>query len=288
MRIAVAFLPLLALPMCAVLVTPDAWPRWVFMWLLAATIYVACKWLTWWTASVARVPLWRHLAYLTLWPGLDAAAFLQGQSTRKPLPREWVFALAKCTLGAALVWGVTPLLRDTPDLVRGWVGMFGIVFILHFGLFHLLSLGWQSIGINAKPLMNWPALATSVSEFWSQRWNIAFRDLTHRYLFRPLTARFGARIALIAVFVFSGIVHDFVISLPAGGGWGGPTLYFLVQAAAVFFERSSLGERFVLGQGVRGWGFAMVVLLAPVMLLFHPPFAREVVLPFLDWLTLGS
>ena len=91
-----------------------------------------------------------------------------------------------------LIVGVYPRVPVDHDLLRGWVGMVGIVFVLHFGIFHLLSLAWQTLGVSAKPIMDWPIKATSVSEFWGQRWNLAFRDLTHRFLFRPLTARFGA------------------------------------------------------------------------------------------------
>jgi hypothetical protein len=288
MRQVIAYLPLVLLPGGTALLTPGTWPRWVLMWLIAGTLYLSFKWLTWWPAPRSGVPAWRHLGYLFAWPGLDAIAFLQGLARPVPAAREWIFAFAKFVLGGALIWGVSPWLYDAPDYWRGWVGMTGIVFLLHFGLFHLLSLGWRALGVDAKPLMDWPALATSVSEFWSQRWNLAFRDLTHRHLFRPVAARYGARIALVSVFLFSGMLHDVVISLPSGAGWGGPTIYFLVQAAATFVERSSVGQGLGLGKGPRGWLFTMGVLLGPVVLIFHPPFVREVVLPFLDWMNVRS
>jgi alginate O-acetyltransferase complex protein AlgI len=132
--------------------------------------------------------------------------------------------------------------------------------------------------------MDWPVLACSVSDFWGKRWNTAFRDLTHRFLFRPLTARFGAKAGLAVGFLFSGFVHDLVVSAPAQGGYGGPTLFFLLQGAAILFERSATGQRLGLGKGVRGWAFTVVVLLAPLFLLFHPPFVREVIVPFIDWI----
>jgi alginate O-acetyltransferase complex protein AlgI len=257
------------------------WPPWAVMWALAAVVFALCKWVTWRLAP--RAPAWRHVAYLVLWPGLDARAFLDP----RPLPRdqrpgagEWAFAVAKVAFGAVLVWGVSPLV--SPDYARAWAGMTGVVFVLHFGAFHLLSCAWRAAGVDAKPLMSWPVLSRSVSEFWGRRWNLAFRDLTHRFLFRPVAARWNARVGLAAVFLFSGVVHDLVISLPAGAGYGLPTLYFVIQGAALFAERSKPAKRLGLGEGWRGRAFAAVVVTGPVCLLFHPWFARVVVLPFLD------
>jgi alginate O-acetyltransferase complex protein AlgI len=82
-------------------------------------------------------------------------------------------------------------------------------------------------------------------------------------------------------FLASGIVHDLVISLPARGGWGGPTIYFVVQGLGLLVERSRIGRSLGLARGWRGWLYAMLVLVAPAYWLFHPPFIRTVVLPFL-------
>jgi alginate O-acetyltransferase complex protein AlgI len=201
--------------------------------------------------------------------------------------REFLFAAVKLMIGIALLVGSSYISPDN-ELLRGWVGMIGIVFILHFGVFHLLSAMWRAAGVTARPLMAWPMLADSVSEFWGKRWNTAFRDLTHRYLFRPLTTRFGAGTALLVGFIFSGLVHDLVISVPAHGGYGGPTVFFLIQAAALFAERSAVGRRIGLGHGLRGWAFTMAVLLAPLPLLFHPPFVNNVAVPFLQAIAVAN
>ena len=261
------------------------WPPWVVMWALSAAVFAACKWLTWRYTPVSRAPAWRHVAYLVAWPGLDAKAFLDPRPLpreRRPTPGEWAFAGAKLAFGAALLWGVVPLVPADGPLLRGWVGMAGLIFLLHFGSFHLLSCAWRAAGVDAKPLMNWPVLAEGVSAFWGKRWNTAFRDLTHRLLFRPLAGRLGARAGVAAGFLFSGIVHDLVISLPAGGGYGWPTLYFTLQGLGLLVERSKFGKRLGLGNGWRGRMFTAVVVVGPAFGLFHPPFVREVVLPFLD------
>ena len=264
------WLPLVVGPTGVMLSDPTAGPRWAAMWLLAVAVFVGCKWLTWRrtpTGSAAR-----QLGYLVAWPGLDAVAFLGPRRAPPPSAGEWAFAAGKLGLGVALVFAAGWVPADRPYLV-GWVSMAGIVFVLHFGLFHLLSCGWRRAGVVAKPLMHGPAAATSLSDFWGRRWNTAFRDLTHRFLFRPLTPRVGGRGAVLVGFLVSGLVHDAVISWPAGGGYGGPTLFFLVQAAGLLVERAV--------PGLRGRLFTAVVVLAPAPLLFHRPFVVGVVVPFL-------
>jgi alginate O-acetyltransferase complex protein AlgI len=153
--------------------------------------------------------------------------------------------------------------------------------MLHFGSFQLLSCFWRAMGIDARPLMIRPTTSTSLTEFWSNRWNTAFRDFTHQFIFRPLTHRFGLTAALIIGFFFSGVVHDVVISLPARGGYGGPTAFFVMQGIAILFEKSLFGRRLGLGSGWRGWLFTAAALLVPAPLLFHRPFVIEVVIPFM-------
>lgn len=277
--------PLLVLPVAVVLVTPPDWPKWLFMWILGGAVFAGCKWLTWRRTPVPNAPVWRHAGYLVAWPGLDAKAFLRAQplpAADRPGAAEWLAAWAKLALGAVIIWGAVRWLPEGQILLRGWVGMVGISMALHFGVFHILSCGWRSTGIDARPLMNAPVIAQGVSEFWGRRWNTAFRDLTHRFLFRPLTARLGPRGALIVGFIFSGLIHELVISVPAAAGFGGPTLFFVLQIPALLFERSRLGKRIGLGLGWRGWLFTAVVVVLPAGLLFHRPFVVEVVLPFLE------
>jgi hypothetical protein len=87
---------------------------------------------------------------------------------------------------------------------------------------------------------------------------------------------------LAAGFLFSGIVHDVVISLPAGGGYGLPTLFFAMQGAAMLLERSSFGKSLGLGAGWRGRAFTALAILGPAPLLFHPWFLGRIVVPFME------
>ncbi len=273
-----------ALPVLVIFCTPANWPRWLFMWLLAASIYLACKVLTWSLAATYGAPSWWQWAYLLAWPGMNADRFLDGDRSDQiepPSSREWANAAFNLAVGCVLFWSARFWLPQSSPILLGWAGMVGTVLMLHFGLFHFLSCCWRCIGIDAPPLMNRPLRSTSVAEFWGRRWNMAFRDLTYQFLFRPLRSRLGATAALVVGFIISGIAHDLVISVPAGGGYGGPTAFFIIQAAAILAERSPLARSFGLGQDWRGWLFTALALLLPVRLLFHDPFVTKIAVPFM-------
>lgn len=283
------WLPLIVGPILALLLVPADWPRWALMWTLAIATFVGCKWLTWLRTTLTNVPVWRQVAYFTLWPGLDAESFLAEGPPSGPQnnrPREWVAATGSLSLGLALLFGVARRIPPEHAYFVGWTGMIGIVLILHFGVFHLLSCWWRSAGVRARPLMNRPLASTSLSEFWGRRWNTAFRDLTHRFLFRPLTSCFGPRFGVLVGFIFSGAIHDLVISIPARGGYGGPTLFFAIQGGALMIERSTFGRRIGLASGLTGRLFVLLVLIVPLGLLFHRPFVVGVIVPFMQ--TLGA
>jgi hypothetical protein len=261
------------------------WPRWAVMWLIAVAIFFACKVLTWRVASTEAVSKWRMWAYLLAWPGMNANCFfapVNAPTLKPPTHNEWLAATINLIAGAAIFWSAKNWIALSQPILLGWFGMIGTIMMLHFGSFHLLSCAWRSIGIDAPPLMNQPTRSTSVSEFWGRRWNTAFRDLIHQFLFRPLARRTSPVVALCLGFFISGVIHDVVISVPAEGGYGGPTAFFCIQAAAILFERSPLGASMGLGRGWRGWLFTAVALLLPVRLLFHDSFVTRIAVPFMQ------
>ncbi len=280
------WLPLLILPASACLLHARFAP-WEFMWILSFAIFLGCKCETWFRARDQRAAagIGRNLAYLFLWPGMDAARFLAGDC---PVPqsraREWTIAAANTLLGFALIAFVAHRPAESNGLFEGWLGMLGIILALHFGLFHLIALLWQEAGVDARPIMRAPLLSTSLSEFWGKRWNLGFHQLVYSSVFDPVRRKAGKPAAILAAFLASGLIHDLVISFPAGGGYGLPTTYFLIQGIDILMERSSLGRRLGIGQGLRGRLFALLFTAAPVFWLFHPVFVHRVILPFLAFL----
>ena len=280
------WLPVLVLPAVAVATTWRCEP-WILMWAVAVALFAACKWLTWWEAFIqgqagsGR----RWLAYLTLWVGMDAKAFLDERRLPARVPAsQWFSAAAVTLFGAVAVWGLARTVPATQPLWRGWIGMTGGILLLHFGLFRLLAFAWQTRGVDAKPIMANPILARSLGELWGRRWNRGFNDLVRRHSFYPLVPRLGVPGAMLATFLVSGVIHDLVISVPARAGFGFPTAYFLLQGLGVIFEKSPLGRKLGLRHGLRGRLFTFVVALSPAGILFFPRFVETVAVPFLKFI----
>jgi hypothetical protein len=276
-------LPIVALPPLVLALSP--WmPRWLFMWAMAVAIYAGCKWLTYEQARARGVtsgPL-RTAGYLLAWPGMDAFAFLRPADRVAGRRRsEWLFAALNIVSGATLIWVVARRVFPAHPMLTGWIGMVGIIQVLHFGTFHLLSLGWRSAGVNAQPVMRSPLFSSSLADFWGRRWNTAFHDPATKFTFRPLRPLVGVGGATLLVFLVSGLIHELVISVPARGGYGLPTGYFLMQGAAVAGERTPLARRLGLGHGWRGWLFTAIVVAGPAFWLFPPAFVQRIVLPML-------
>lgn len=280
----VGWFPLVVLPPGALVMGRQLAP-WALMWGLSIAIYTALKWMTWWRGRriVGQVPLRRSLAYLFLWPGMDAPAFLdiRRRPTRRT-PCELLSALASVLLGLVLLFGVVRIVPSGMPLLAGWVGLFGLIFVLHFGSFRLLSIWWRWHGVAAAPLMQAPIASESVGELWGGRWNTAFHVLARDFVVRPLRVRIGTSASMLAAFIVSGLVHDLVISVPAGAGYGLPTAYFCLQGLALLFERAPAGRHLGLGRGLRGRLFAIAVTALPAFWLFHPAFVLNVVVPFLQ------
>jgi hypothetical protein len=268
----------------AALALGPALQPWLFMWLLAFSLFFGCKWLAWRTATAGRRPRpVQTIAFMLLWVGMDAQAFYQHRQPRCVDARQWMTPLTTIALGAALCWTVAPAVASTSTMLAGWTAMVGLILMFHFGSFHLLALLWRRAGIAVQPIMQEPMRSATLAEFWSQRWNRAFNRLMHDHVLLPLRRQVGLPTAVMAGFLASGLIHDLVISVPAGAGHGLPTAYFLLQGAAVLMERSAVGRRLGLRHGSwRSRLFAAVVLIAPVPCLFHPPFLQRVMIPMLE------
>jgi hypothetical protein len=239
-------------------------PGWVTMWILAFAVMAAGK------LALLRLHGNVHAAWLWGWPGMDPERFHRRPS-HEPCAREANGAWVRMALGASLLWGVVPRLDG---LLAAWIGLVALGLLLHFGFVHLLSIVWRLHGFDAQPLFDRTLSSRSIGEFWGRRWNRAFADLAGRTVYRPLAPRVGPRAALFSVFVVSGLVHELLLSVPAGAGYGLCTLYFVIQAIGVLVERRR-----------RSRALTALFVVVPLPLLFHLAFMQNVLLPFLEVLS---
>lgn len=252
-------------------------PPWMVMWLWAGGLFFSGK-IAMLILHHPRIQTlrWRLLAFIILWPGMDLKPWLAKPAEQPEAPpTPMAAALMKLLLGALLLWGVAP--HIAMPLAHGWAGMIGLIFLLHFGSFHLLAIFWQRMGIPVVPIMQNPIAATTLTDFWGRRWNRAFRDLVYPLLFHPLARRVRPHAALWITYLISGLAHELVISLPARGGYGLPTLYFLLQPFGIALEK-----KFPAKHPVTGWLRTHFFTAVPAIILFHPPFVERVMIPFFN------
>jgi hypothetical protein len=194
-----------------------------------------------WAACGVSLPPLRLLAFTTLWPGM----------------RPHVFAHTRSLALATVV--LLPALSLT----------------LHFGVFGVLAGLWRCAGASTARLFRNPLRSRSLAEFWSERWNLAFSEMTAVAVYRPVAAGLGRNAGLLAAFVASGLAHEAAISLPVRAGYGLPLLYFVLHGVLVLVEQR--------WDPPLAWArlWTLGTLALPLPLLFHPPFLRGIVWPFL-------
>lgn len=245
---------------------------WQFMWIMAAALWLGFKLMM---LGRTRNPV-RPLLFL-FWPGMDPGPFQLPPVNRRPHFAPFLQPVASVLLGACLVLVVIPL---TPfPLLQGWLGFAAMLCLLHFGLFDWMARGWNQAGIPVQPLMDQPWRARTPGEFWGRRWNRGFSDWARPVLFRRLTRKLGSGPGVMAGFLTSGLLHELVISLPAGAGYGLPTLYFAIQGSAVLLERLPRAQTVC-----RNPAATLAWVLLPSALLLHPPFLGNVMVPMLQTL----
>ncbi|MCB9888264.1 MAG: hypothetical protein H6836_01720 [Planctomycetes bacterium] len=228
----------------------------------------------------------RWLAFAAIWFGMQPREFSPVPSGRVRVRSPSTVRLVLC----GLVWsgaGVAVLVTTA----RCWhseehLQLAGLLFVLgfsmcvHFGLIHLLAALLRSCGFATEPQFHAPWRASSLQDFWGRRWNAAFAAMTVLAIYRPLASRIGRGAAIMAGFLASGLLHEVACSLPVRAGFGGPGAHFALHGVGVWIERwFERRGRLLRGVPARVWVWTWVLL--PLPLLFHQPFLRGVVLPWL-------
>jgi hypothetical protein len=225
---------------------------------------------------------WRRLLAFFLWIGLQPRPFLRGGDPTGTEPRPtWLGFFLNVLTGAIILWGVSWLLPPgTPLLVRAWIGLIGVALLRLFGGFDLWALLFRLMGFPVEKVFVNPLAATSLRDFWGRRWNRIMSTMLRDLLFTPLARRVGVVVAAVLVFLYSGVVHEFV-SVLAQSGYGRPTLYFLIQGAGFLIEGTRIGRRVLRRWPLVGRCWTALVVIGPVALVVPPVFLYDVIVPIL-------
>ena len=248
--------------------------------LIAATfvtmkiVVVAC------TKTRLTFPQW--LAYLG-WFGMRPSLFtrntalwsggLQPAETRRAKARRSTFAIigGLALLIAARFIATTSLDLTIKRIVVTALALPALSLILHFGIIGVVTAFYRRQGWPVNEPFRNPLASRSLGEFWSKRWNVGFSEMISAVVHRPLRRHVGEPAALLASFLASGALHEIAISVPVGAGFGLPTLYFLLHGVLVGCERK--------WPRIASRAWTLFWLIAPLPILFHPPFLRGIVWP---------
>jgi hypothetical protein len=240
-------------------------------------------------AGQQRLSPLRWFAFAILWFGMRPVLFAKAGKVCLPGAGSLIVrGLKRLALGMAcliVVPAVWPERRfrqaDAGTLATATaLALVGFSLILHFGVFNVVAGLWRLAGVDCRT----PLLARSLTEFWGLRWNLAFSEMAAVAVARPLKPCLGTGAAVMAAFLFSGVLHEWAISVPVGAGYGGPFAYFALHGALVLLERGLGGAHWPIERlpwfgtvWTLGW------LALPLPILFHIPFLRGVVWPLLGF-----
>jgi hypothetical protein len=206
-----------AMKLISVAVSPKVAPT---AWFLASPLLASASWTD--ARRPARAALGALLLHLATAAMLLLLALIAAWwGVRACAPSLWLAGY--CTMPAA--WLIGEVLGTTLQILYA------------FG-------GWL-----VPPHHRSPWRARSIGEFWSGRWNRWVADWLAQVVYRPL--RRWRILAVLMTFLVSGLLHEIFMSVPlwittGHSIFGLPTLYFLIQAAAVMADRALAGGHAVI------------------------------------------
>lgn len=224
--------------------------------------------------------------YMTIWPGMDPEPFRCRNFARRRIALcRGIRGVIGMSLGLAFIAALGRWGHVLTDAQLGSCGIASLLTTVHLGFAQVLAALLQWGGWPVGILFDRPFASRSLADFWNRRWNRAFVEMDRILFLRPLHKLLGPTGALVGVFVISGLLHEFAISFPAGGGYGSPFAYFVLHGVLVCIERRFVTMNrwpvFVARLWTAFW------LLAPVPLLFHEPFRQTLIVPLFRSIQMG-
>src|SRR5689334_21848315 len=170
-------------------------------------------------------------AFLFAWPGIIPDHLRTRGPREFSDPVRFLAAWARMAAGGVSILLLAVFASRIPEGLLGLAGIAALLLTIHLGIGDLLPWFLRWAGFQAPLLFDRPWAAASLGEFWSRRWNLAFVEMNQQLFLKPVYRRFGKSAARFVLFALSGLLHELGLSFPAGGGWGLPLAYFMLQGA---------------------------------------------------------
>ncbi len=128
-----------------------------------------------------------------------------------------------------------------PTMLDGWVlRSVWLLWASYFAISGLVdlvaALVMSATGHGASEMFRTPPAATSPRDFWGRRWNLVFRNSAHRLIFRPLGGAKRPTRAVLVVFAWSALVHEYLVVAALEATHGHMSLFFALQCVAVLVQ----------------------------------------------------
>ena len=192
------------------------------------------------TSNAPRVMRWIVLAPSSLKRAVHRSSVLGG---------VWKgLLLIFATLVLILLHRRCAVVLNLPGILLSYLAV-PVLYVATEALLALVDLLFLLSGRRLPALHDRPWLSASIAEFWGRRWNLWFSDWFREVVFKPLRRR--PNVALVVAFTLSGLMHEWVLSVPllllhGESLFGGQMIYFVVQAPAICIERRWLSTKRVL------------------------------------------
>jgi len=170
----------------------------------------------------------------------------QRRAVRAKAPAVALRILAKGAAAVALM-----VLNDAVFLHDNlWVSTVWMAFMTYFVLSMCIdgcAFGARVVGIDVPPVFDAPPLARNPRDFWGRRWNLWFTTASHRLIFKPMGGAKRPILAAGAVFLFSAVMHEYMVWVSLGAIDGRMFSFFIlhgvVATAFTAFSRSGGGMK---------------------------------------------
>ncbi|VFQ58974.1 unnamed protein product [Cuscuta campestris] len=191
----------------------------------------------------------------------------------------------KLVLLAVLIRGYGYRERMHPKVVLVLYGLH-IYFVLELALVAVGYVAGRVSGVELDPPFDEPHLATSLQDFWGRRWNLMVTNIMRPAVYGPVRSawarivpgRWARLAAVMATFLVSGVMHEFVFYHMGREKPSGEVLcFFLLHGACLCVEiwiKKSLDGKFKLAGYVSG-PLVLSFIMVTSFWLFFPPMLKN-------------